>query len=532
MPEPVIQRVEAIIGMEIHVELATRSKMFSPAPNPASWDAGSTDAEGEHRPNARIDPIVLGLPGALPVMNAAAVEMAILAGLALRCSIAPLSRWDRKSYFYPDLPKGYQISQYDLPLCFDGVVELPGLDESGREDPEGPTTPIGIIRAHLEEDAGKLLHEAPGGAPIDFTLADFDRAGAPLLEIVTAPDLRSAEQAAHFARSLRTLLCFLGVTRGDMQKGHVRFEPNINCRLSLSDGTLVHTPIVEIKNLNSFRSVKAAIEYELEEQPQRWRLDGRVAGPGTKTTRGWNEDAGRTFVQREKEDAHDYRYFPDPDLPPVAVDEAWIERLRAALPELPRQRMRRYARDFTLGAREAAVLVDERATAELFDRATDAGVLLGLNHPRAGRVIANLLLGAGQRLAKERGQGLHELGLTPAALAALAFMREQGELNNQAGDSLFPALLEAPLPADPVPALEALRTLAGERGLIVVRDEAAMQSWVAAAIAAHPKAAEDVRAGKMQAIGRLVGEAMKQAGGKADAAAVRVAILAALGAAP
>jgi len=512
-----IVSVEPIIGMEVHVELATRTKMFTRAPSPAHpefHDAG---------PNTLTDGVVLALPGTLPVMNRAAVEMAALVGLALGCSIAPLSRWDRKSYFYPDLPKGYQISQYDLPLCFDGVFDLPATDAQGRIDPAGQTRRIGIIRAHLEEDAGKLLHEAPGGGAIDFSIVDLNRAGTPLLEIVTAPDFRSADETVAFARLLRQTCRFLGVTEGVMQRGHVRFEPNINCLLTLRDGRTVRTPIVEVKNLNSFRALHGAITHELVEQPRRWAADGREHGPGEKTTRGWDADREATYVQREKEDAEDYRYFPDPDLPPVAVGEAWVARLRAGLPELPLARARRYCESYGLSPAEASQLVEEREVCEFLDAAADGAVERGVARERAGRLAAGLVLQRGARLANERAVLVSRLGVSPEQAAAIVAMRDGGDLGSNAADDLFEALCDpADAGADP-------RTLAESRGWLTVRDDAALDEWCERAIAENPQAAADVRAGKQAAIGRLVGAVMKASGGAADAKAARERLLEKLG---
>ncbi len=508
-----IASVELVVGMEVHVELATRSKMFSRAPSPAHA------AAGEPGPNSLIDPVVLGLPGALPVMNRAAVEMAMMVGMALRCSVATLSRWDRKGYFYPDLPKGYQISQYDLPLCFDGSVEVPAMDERGQIDPGAPTTTIGIIRAHLEEDAGKLLHEAPGGAPIEFSIVDYNRAGTPLLEIVTRPDFRTADQVVSFARMLRTICRFLGVSEGVMQKGHMRFEPNINTVLTLADGRLVKTPITEIKNLNSFKSLRAAIEHELCEQPRRWLEDGREMAPGGKTTRGWDDAAGVTFPQREKEEASDYRYFPDPDLPPVAVGEAWREQVRSRIPELPLPRLRRYVAEYDLDVKEAAALVGERDVCMLYEGAILELNAHGIGGNRAGRIAANYLLQNLAKRANERGVLASELGISAAQIAGIGRLREEGAINAGAADELFGLLMEpAHAGADPA-------SLAQERGMMTVRDEAAIEGWIEQAIAAHTKAAEDVRAGKVAAAGRLVGEVMKLSGGTADAADIRARIL-------
>ncbi len=536
-----IASVALKVGLEVHVELATRSKMFSRAPNPAHGGTGYDRAE----PNTLIDAVVLGLPGALPVMNKAAVEMAMMVGLALGCRVAAFTKWDRKGYFYPDLPKGYQISQYDLPLCFDGQVDVPAVDEKGFVLPDARPRRIGIIRAHLEEDAGKLLHEAPGGTPIDFSIVDLNRAGTPLLEIVTQPDFDAVDQVVTFAKMLRNICRFLGVSEGVMQKGHMRFEPNINTILTMDDERTVTTPIVEIKNLNSFKALKGAIEFELAEQPRRWEKDGRVMGKGAKTTRGWDDGRGATYVQREKEDAPDYRYFPDPDLVPVTVDVAWRESVRGKIPELPLARLRRYVTDYSLAEKEAAALTDERDTCLLYERAIEEMAGLGIERPRAGRVAANLLLQSGAKRANERGVEIHELGITPRQIAQVAKLREDGRIGSNAGDELFgilsgwhgSAALSGPVSErasthgsgqGPGPVPPDVEALARERGLLIVRDDAAMDRWCDEAITANPQAAADVRAGKAAAIGRLVGAAMKTSGGKADAKAVRERLVARL----
>lgn len=546
---PDIVSVQLKVGLEVHVELATRTKMFSRAPSPAF---AGFDGRG---PNTCIDPVVLGLPGALPTPNRAAVEMSMKVGLALGCSIAAVTRWDRKSYFYPDLPKGYQISQYDLPLCFDGAFDLPvpAAKQASGGGPvavdweSGLTRRIGIIRAHLEEDAGKLMHEAPGGAPIDFSIADYNRAGTPLLEIVTQPDFTRAEEVVLFCQLLRNLCRFLGVSEGILQKGHMRFEPNINCILTLADGRTVATPVVEVKNLNSFRAVRGAIDYELREQPRRWLQDGRVMGPGAKQTCGWDDVEQRTVVQREKEDAHDYRYFPDPDLLPVAIERAWVEQCRAALPEPPVVRLRRYMSQYGLGPKEAAALVEERDVCYFYESAINAAEALGVAPDRSGKAVANLLLQSGAKRANERAAALgvrgeeaeagsdaagsgaaasgpliSDLGITPSQLGALAKLREDDAINSGNADALFGLLCEpANVGADAVKLAEA-------RGLLTIRDEGALDAWVAQAISENAKAAEDVRAGKDAALGRLVGAVMKLAGGKADAKSVRERLLAKL----
>ncbi|CAG0962333.1 Aspartyl/glutamyl-tRNA(Asn/Gln) amidotransferase subunit B [Phycisphaerales bacterium] len=517
---PEIVSVKLIVGLEVHVELATRRKMFSASPSPAHPDFESAP------PNTLLDPVVLGLPGALPVMNRAAVELAMLVGQALNCTISGVTKWDRKNYFYPDMPKAYQISQYDLPLCFDGSVELPAQDEHGFPDHSRPARTIGIIRAHLEEDAGKLLHEAPGGHAIDHSILDLNRAGTPLLEIVTQPDFESADEVVLFAKLLRTTCRFLGATQGVMQKGHMRFEPNINCHLTLADGRLIKSPIVEVKNLNSFKSLRGAIEFEAREQPRRWLEDRREMGRGAKTTRGWDDARNETYIQREKEDAHDYRYFPDPDLVPLVVDDAWRERVRARLPELPAARLGRYVREAGLPAKEAFALVDERLTCEFYESVVEHLVAVGVQRARAGKLAANWVLGACAQRANEQGRLPHEAGITPQDLAHLARLREDGKIANQGAEELFEALCATPESSVPGRA----EALAAERNLLIVRDDAATERWIDQVFAANPKVVEDVKSGKAAAAGRLVGEVMKLAGGKADAKAVREAILRKLGA--
>ena len=516
-PQPVITRVDLIVGLEIHVELATRTKMFSRALSPAY--AGQEEAP----PNTYLDPVVLALPGALPVMNKAAVEMAMLVGLAFNCTIEREAHWDRKSYFYPDLPKSYQISQYDRPIAGPGWFDLPVVDEQGFPDFSAPTRRVRILRAHLEEDAGKLLHEAPGGFAIDHSIVDYNRAGTALLEIVTEPDFTSADDAALFCRLLRQVCRALGVTLGVMQRGHMRFEPNINCVLTLADGSTVRTPVVEIKNLNSFKAVKGAIEYELREQPRRWLADQKVFGKGTKVTRGWDDTSASTFVQREKEDAHDYRYFPDPDLLPVRVGDEWLASIASRLPVLPLTRYRRCVLECGIAVKEAAQLVEEPATSNFYEAAVDALAIRGIPRARAGKAIANTLLQSGMRRANERGVTVDQLGILVHELAELVALREAGGVNNQSADELFGLLCERSTGA-----AVGVAELAAQRGLLIVRDDAAMAGWITQVIEANPAAAQDVRAGKLQAAGRLVGEVMKLAAGKADAKTVREALLKAL----
>ncbi|MBL9120437.1 MAG: Asp-tRNA(Asn)/Glu-tRNA(Gln) amidotransferase subunit GatB [Phycisphaerae bacterium] len=497
-----IVRTQLKIGLEIHVELATRTKMFTRVANAAH--PSNFDAE----PNSLVDPVVAALPGVLPVMNRRAVEMSIMVGLALNCSIARYSKWDRKNYYYPDLPKGYQISQYDLPLCGDGAIDIPTAQETKR---------IGIIRAHLEEDTGKLGHELPGGRHYAGSLVDLNRAGTPLLEIVTAPDFDSADDVVTFARELRNICRFLGVTEGIMQKGHMRFEPNVNVIIETSDGHHIATPIVEVKNLNSFKAVKGAIEFEERRQIDEWMKTGKVMGRGAKSTRGWDDVNLVTVLQREKEDAHDYRYFPDPDLVPVVVDSSWLESIRSGLPELPIQRKRRYMEDYNLPPKDAQSLVEERDVAFLLDEATRLAVLAGgfASEPDAGYAIGKLLLNNISKRANELNRAIDELGLSARQVSEIAIIKEKGEIAAQQVDPLLVALTERP--DQSVGARETAERL----GLIQVRDEGQLDAWCAAAIEAQPQAAADLAAGKEAAIGRLVGHVMKLSGGKVDAKSVQ-----------
>ncbi len=513
----VIESVRLIVGMEIHVELGTRSKMFSRAGNVAHADFDTA------KPNTLIDPVVLALPGALPVLNREAVDLAMLVGLAMGCEIPARTKWDRKSYFYPDLPKGYQISQYDAPLCVGGALEYPQTDAQGRIDADKPFKTARLVRAHLEEDAGKLMHESPGGGAIDGSNVDWNRAGTPLLEIVTEPDFGSAGDAVSFARTLRELCRFLGVTRGVMQKGHMRFEPNINLELEFAGGGTVRTPIVEIKNLNSFRALKGAIEFEARAQPDRWMENGVEFGPGTKSTRGWDDQRERTVPQREKEDAHDYRYFPDPDLLTVEIDDAWRESVRARIPELPLARIRRYGDEFSVGGRAASAIVSERADCEFFEDAVDAALGAGVARGKAGKGVANLALQIGARLANERGVLVSGLGISAGQVGAIVAMRDEGAIGSNSGDVLFEMLCAGGMTkVDP-------RELAERERMLVVRDDAALGAWCKQVIAANGEMVLQIRGGKQQAIGRLIGEVMKLSAGSADAKTVRKMLLGLIG---
>lgn len=487
LPRGVTARL--MVGLEIHVELATRSKMFTGAPNVAHPDY--FDAA----PNTLCDPVVVGMPGVLPVINRQAVEMAILVGLALNCRIARFTKWDRKSYYYPDLPKNYQISQYDLPICGEGVLEIP-RDSNGTERRK-----IRIIRAHLEEDAGKLLHEAPGGLAIDHSIVDLNRAGTPLLEIVTYPDLQSADEVVTFCQTLRDICRHLGVTQGIMQRGHMRFEPNINVIME-RDGQRFATPIVEIKNLNSFKAVHGAVNYEYQRQVQQFLETGRVMDKRAKTTRGWDDVRGVTTLQRHKEDADEYRYFPDPDLVPLVISQEWIEEIRKRLPELPLDRQQRYLQKLGLNPKDVATIVDEPALTRFFESVLAAGV-----EPRRATAM---LLNYGARRANERGCAIHQLPITPQQIKQIADLSAAGKISSNAADELFGLCCASPS--------QSVEELAREKGLLQVSDTGVLEVYVAQILAdpKNAKAVADLKAGKNKAIGALIGQVMKLSRGQAN----------------
>ena len=472
-----VHSYRVLVGMEVHVQLATASKMFSSVANGARHFGAD--------PNTLVDEVVLGLPGVLPVMNTRAVEYSIMVGLALGCKIARHTKWDRKSYYYPDLPKNYQISQYDLPLCYDGMFEI----TTGDAKPQA----VRIRRAHLEEDAGKLLHEAPGGHPIDWSIVDLNRAGTPLLEIVTEPDLTTPEQVRVFGQELQKLVQFLGVSEGQMQKGHMRFEPNINVHITDSDEHVHQTAITEIKNLNSFSVLERATTYEIQRQIHQWEQTGSL---GRKSTYGWDERTQSTFHQRDKEEAHDYRYFPDPDLVPVEVSDAWLAELKQQVGELPAARRRRYVEALGLSPADAATLAGDRSTGDFYERAIAAG-----GEPKR---VANLILSHGRRLSNERSVALDRVGVSAERFAEVARLIDQNKIAASAAGALFDRLMERDAPAEQV---------ASALGLVQVSDGGAVDAAIEAVIAQNPRAVQDFRSGKQAAMNMLVGMVMKEAKG-------------------
>ena len=469
---------KVIVGLEIHVQLCTKSKMF----------CGCALSFGEEA-NSRVCPVCLGMPGVLPMMNRQAFEYAVLTALALNCKIAGFTKWDRKSYYYPDLPKNYQISQYDLPFASNGFIEIP--IETSR------TKRIGIIRVHLEEDAGKNLHTAG-----NFSQVDLNRAGTPLLEIVTEPDMNSAAEVRALAVELQRMVRYLGVSEADMQKGHMRFEPNVNLAIT-KDGSEYKTPIAEIKNLNSFRALERSVDYEVQRQLDGFVETGEVMSMGNKSTRGWDDDREVTVLQREKEEAPDYRYFPEPDLVPVELEEQWLEDIKSRLCELPIQRQIRYIKEYGLSDYDAGVLTAVRSTAEFFEEAVNAG-----GEPKR---VCNWITQDGLRLANERGCSVAELGITPKQVAELATMIVMGDVSATAATAISDIMVTS---EDLTP-----QQIAEEQNLIQKSDAGELEQIVEQVIAENPKAVEDVTSGgkkSKKARGFLLGQVMQKTKGQAN----------------
>jgi aspartyl-tRNA(Asn)/glutamyl-tRNA(Gln) amidotransferase subunit B len=483
LPERICKSYRVLIGLEVHVQLATKSKMFTAAANAAT----NFGAE----PNSLVDEQVLGLPGVLPVMNKRAVEYSIMVGLALGCKIASHTKWDRKSYYYPDLPKNYQISQYDLPLCYEGEFELSSAEPASAGGQL--TQKIRIRRAHLEEDAGKLLHEAPGGFRIDHSIVDLNRAGTPLLEIVTEPDLTSAKQVAAFGQQLQKLVQFLGVSEGQMQMGHMRFEPNINVHIT-DENSIVHkTAITEIKNLNSFNVLERATDFEIARQLRQWQETGSL---GKKSTYGWDESTQSTFHQRDKEEANDYRYFPDPDLMPVEVSEQWLTDLKSQIGELPAARRKRYIEAIGLSPAEADILAGDRTTGDFFEQTMSSGA----SAKRASNLVINVLA----TLANEKNTRVSDLGIDAQQVAKVAGMMDANQI---AAASALPLLREMAGSDNNV------ESIAQKLGLLQSSDTGAIDKAIDAVLAQNPKPVADYKGGKQAALGSLVGMVMKSSKG-------------------
>jgi len=509
-----------VIGLEVHVQLQTRTKIFCGCLNRFNPDA----------PNTQTCPVCLGLPGALPVMNAEAFQLALTTALALNCEIAPFTKWDRKQYYYPDLPKGYQISQYDLPFSHDGFLEA--------QCPDGSTSRVRILRAHLEEDAGKNIHDESGrGAD---SQVDLNRAGTPLLEIVTQPDIRSAAEAKSFLEEMHLLLTFLGVSDCNMQEGSLRCDANVNLHLNPGDanpgdanpGNTVATPIVEVKNLNTFRGVEAAIEYEVARQLQEFAATGRKLGdPGVeKETRGWDAHRNLTFAQRGKEAAADYRYFPDPDLLPVTVSRERVEEIRASLQEPPARRRQRFQQELGLTPYDANVLVNQGgAVADYFERV----FAICKDAKQAANWVTQDVL----RELKERQLSIEEFPIHSDVLGTLLKRVTEKTLTVKSAREVF-LLLLPPAEGDEddeqqqqtshaIPTISDIDRIVTERGLAIVHDPGALEAAITLALQENARAIEDFKSGKQQALGAIIGKVMKQVKG-ADPKQVREMVIARL----
>ncbi len=468
-----------VIGLEVHAQVLTASKMY------CSCAADYANAE----PNTHVCPVCLGLPGALPVINRSAVETVLRTGIALDCEIPDFSKMDRKNYFYPDLPKGYQISQYDLPLCTNGTITF---------DVEGRDVVAGITRVHMEEDTGRLVHANDGA-----TLVDLNRSGVPLMEIVGDPDLTSPEEAREYLVALRRILRYIGASTGNMEDGAFRCDANISIRAT--DDSYIG-PKVEIKNMNSFRAVERALRYE----EQRQREVVTAGGELVQETRGWNESRGVTLSQRTKEQAHDYRYFPEPDLPPLNVDDAFRENVRASLPELPAARTQRFLADFSLAAADAALLTQERAIADTYEAA-----IAQVADPAQNQSVANWIVNDIMGLARARSMAVDELPLSTAQIADLVVLVRDGKLTARAAKDLLPQLA-----AD-----EAVESAAERLNLLSLDNTDEVLAAAREVVNANPAAVADFKGGKQAAIGRLIGETMRKTAGRAKPDDVRAMLL-------
>ncbi|NEP15591.1 MAG: Asp-tRNA(Asn)/Glu-tRNA(Gln) amidotransferase subunit GatB [Leptolyngbya sp. SIO4C1] len=474
---PAKTEYEAVIGLETHCQLSTATKIFTPSSTAFGAD-----------PNTHVDPITVGMPGVLPVLNEKVLEYAVKAGLALNCQIAPYSKFDRKQYFYPDLPKNYQISQFDLPIAEHGWLEIE-LIEAG----ETQRKKIGITRLHMEEDAGKLVHAGSdrlsGSA---YSLVDYNRAGVPLVEIVSEPDMRSGREAAEYAQELRRIMRYLGVSDGNMQEGSLRCDVNISVR---PVGQKEFGTKVEIKNMNSFNAIQRAIDYEIERQTA-----AIAAGePILQETRLWEENSQRTISMRSKEGSSDYRYFPEPDLPPIEVSQKQLETWQAELPELPAQKRHRYESALDLSAYDARVLTDDRTVAEYFEAAVAAAA-----DPKAA---ANWLMSDITGYLNAEKLTISDIQLTPAALAEITQLIEAGTISSKIAKDILPELLrEGGSP----------KALVEKKGLIQISDLDQLGAIIDEVIAAHPDELAKYRAGKKKLQGFFVGQVMKRTSGRAD----------------
>jgi aspartyl-tRNA(Asn)/glutamyl-tRNA(Gln) amidotransferase subunit B len=479
---PAKTEYEAIIGLETHCQLSTETKIFC-----------DSAAKFVTEPNVHIDPVCLGMPGVLPVLNEKVLEYAVKASMALNCQIAPYSKFDRKQYFYPDLPKNYQITQSDLPIGEHGWVEIELYDKKS-----GTATRkrIGVTRLHMEEDAGKLVHaggseDRIGGS--SYSLVDYNRAGVPLVEIVSEPDLRSGQEAAEYAQEIRRIIRYLGVGNGNMQEGSLRCDVNISVRVK---GTEKFGTKVEIKNMNSFNAIQRAIDFEIERQ-----IAAVEAGePIYQETRLWDESAQETRSMRMKEGSSDYRYFPEPDLGPIEVSAAQQDSWRKDMPELPRAKRHRYQDDLGLSPYDARVISDDQATAVYFETTVAAGA--------PAKLAANWIMGdVGAYLNANTGMTISDLNMTPAMLAELIGLIDGGTISNKIGKDILPELLEKGGSA---------KAIVAAKGLVQISDPGVIGAAVDEVIVAFPDELAQYKSGKTKMLGFFVGQVLKKTGGKAD----------------
>lgn len=483
---PAKTNYEAVIGLETHCQLNTQTKIFS-----------SSSTEFGAPPNTLIDPVCMGLPGVLPVLNQKVLEYAVKAGLALNCQIAPYSKFDRKQYFYPDLPKNYQISQYDLPIAQHGGLEIELTDETGKplldEDGQPLCKKIGITRLHMEEDAGKLVHAGSDRlAGSSYSLVDYNRAGIPLLEIVSEPDLRSGKEAAEYAQELRRIVRYLGISDGNMQEGSLRCDVNVSIR---PIGQEAFGTKIEIKNMNSFSAIQRAIDYEIERQTEVLESGEALV----QETRLWDENKQCTTSMRSKEGSSDYRYFPEPDLTPIEISVEQREQWRSELPELPAQKRHRYQDALGLSAYDARVLTDERSVADYFEGAIAAGA-----DPKQA---ANWIMGDIAAYLNNERLSITEIALKPKLLAEMIGLITDGTISGKIAKEILPDLLTQG---------GSVKELVEQKGLVQISDPAALAAMIDEVLAAHPKELEQYRAGKTKLKGFFVGQVMKKTSGRAD----------------
>ncbi|MCB0307910.1 MAG: Asp-tRNA(Asn)/Glu-tRNA(Gln) amidotransferase subunit GatB [Bdellovibrionales bacterium] len=477
---------ETVIGLEVHAQLKTKTKLFCRCEN----------IYGQS-PNTLTCPVCLAMPGALPVTNIQAIEFAIKAGFALGCEIQNHSVFSRKNYFYPDLPKGYQISQFDLPLCLNGQLEVTIADQ---------TLNVRIQRIHVEEDAGKLLH-GDNLQNKEGSLVDLNRAGVPLIEIVSHPDMRSAEQAAEYLRQLRSILRYIGVCDGNMEEGSLRCDANISIR---KPGEQTLGTKVEVKNMNSFKNVQKAIEYEVERQVQ-FLESGKTI---IQETRLWNPDRNITTSMRSKEEAHDYRYFPDPDLLPLELDTQWIETIKSSLDELPHARLQRFQKDLKLPPYDASILTSEKEIADYFEHTLS--LYDESKTPAKAKALSNLIMGDVLRLSNELSTPLHQMKITPVHLCKLMNLIDEGQISGKIAKDILDDMAKTGQNPEEI---------VKEKGLTQISDQGTLHRCIQEVIENNPKQVSDFRAGKEKILGYLVGQVMKATQGKANPAMVNTMLI-------